>query len=317
MSGRKGHIGLYYLVLRRCGQTCSAVPDCASFIAVLDAVLRRTGYELHAYCMFSAHMHLAVQMTDVPLADFVQRLSMAYQRWTWQQVGSELSLQLTATPRLVEGVEKARELVRFIHLLPLRIGKDPADYAWSGHRTYLGRAKVSCLSDRRGLRLFARQLGEQRRSYEAYILSGLQAMEPTRFSRSLEHAVRGAGGKRTWSEASAGRAGMSLEQLGEHVAALASTPATELGSGSRARLVSLLRALMAWHAVQLEMATLREVARYLHRDPSSIYSAIKRYRTLYPRLFERPGHFDDLPAVTVAYSKSSNERRPAAKVRSE
>jgi hypothetical protein len=297
-------VGLYYLALRgRAGRIGCGETDCAAFIAVLDTVLRRTGYRLHAYCVLATQAHLAVQMSEVPLADFAQRLIMQFGRWMQQRGRANGLLEQVGEPRLVDGPDRCRELIRFIHLLPLKSGQDPARYAWSGHRTYLGTARVSCLDTRLGYRLFARDPREARRGYEQYVAQGLQAVEASRLGRSLDRASR-----RPESAPPSGQAPPthpdigSVEALAARVAALGGRPVSDLLSCSRARQVSLLRALTAWHAVRLEMATFREVARYLHRDPSSLYSAIKRYSALHPQLFAEAGRLDGLTDVAAKQS---------------
>jgi putative transposase len=290
MSRRsESRLGLYYMVLRGTeGRMFYGNEDYPSFVRVLDGLLGETRYRLHAFCLLPTQAHLAVQMSDIALADFSQRLAIKFGRWMQQKYGRAANApELAGTPRLVDEPAKARELIRFIHLLPLRTSHDPLEYIWSGHRTYLGKARVACLETRTGLRLFAKDLKAARAEYEKFIQEGLQRAQASRSSRSTANAPR-AGPAETIG---------SLEQLIARIAHLAGRTVADIRSGSRERLVSLLRAVVAWHATRLEIATFGEMTRYLRRDPSSLYSAIKRYMKLYPSLFSEPGKVEDLEAV--------------------
>jgi hypothetical protein len=56
-------------------------------------------------------------------------------------------------------------------------------------------------------------------------------------------------------------------------------------SRSRRREHVLARALITWKATQNGIATLTEVAARLDRDPSTLWTAMERYRTSRPELF--------------------------------
>lgn len=79
----------------------------------------------------------------------MQNLSFRYTRWVnkrQHRVGHLFQGRFKAL--LVDADSYLLELVRYIHLNPVRAGlvSDPADYAWSGHRAYLGAAQVHWLT---------------------------------------------------------------------------------------------------------------------------------------------------------------------------
>ena len=85
-----------------------------------------------------------------------------------------------------------------------------------------------------------------------------------------------------------------LDRLIESVAARLNVRRDELQSRSRRRVLSLGRAVIAWHATRASIATLSEVARHLGRHPSTLSIAIERYRLRRPDLFGQA--LDDPPA---------------------
>ena len=65
------------------------------------------------------HVHLAVQVTDIPLAKILQNLSFRYTRWVnWQQQRVGHLFQGRYKAILVEKDTYLMELIRYIHLNP-------------------------------------------------------------------------------------------------------------------------------------------------------------------------------------------------------
>jgi len=136
----------------------------------------RFEYRVHAYCLMSNHLHLAVEVGRVPLGRGIQNLSFRYTRW--------INLREKRMGHLFQGRYKALlvdrdayllELVRYIHLNPVRAGlvEEPLDYGWSGHRAYLGKEQVPWLSTDWVLSQFDNRLGIARRRYRAFVRAGV------------------------------------------------------------------------------------------------------------------------------------------------
>ena len=64
------------------------------------------------------------------------------------------------------------ELVRYIHLNPVRVGlvSNPRDYLWSSHPVYLGKRPCDWLDTDFVLSQFAGNIGQARRFYEQFVL---------------------------------------------------------------------------------------------------------------------------------------------------
>ena len=123
----------------------------------IEAACEPTGVRIHAYCWMSNHIHLLIQVTDVPLGSFMQRISSRYARAVQARVPTTGHLFQNRYHALLVDVDRYfLALLRYIHLNPVRSGlaENPADYRWSSHRAYLGRATVGWLVTDFGLRLF-------------------------------------------------------------------------------------------------------------------------------------------------------------------
>ncbi len=135
--------GLYHVILRgNNGQRVfSGDYGYKVFLSLLTEGTKRFGYRLHAFCLMPNHVHLAVQVGEQPLSKAMQNAGFRHALRTNRLQGSTGHLfQGRYKAILVADTAYALELVRYIHLNPVRAGlaADPADWRWSSHRAYLG-----------------------------------------------------------------------------------------------------------------------------------------------------------------------------------
>jgi putative transposase len=95
----------------------------------------------HAYCWMSNHFHLLLQIGTHPLARPMRQIASEYAR------AMQISLGTTGHfferryhANLVDADSYLLELVRYIHLNPVRAGiaASPSVFRWSSHHAYLG-----------------------------------------------------------------------------------------------------------------------------------------------------------------------------------
>jgi hypothetical protein len=89
----------------------------------------------------------------------------------------------------------------------------------------------------------------------------------------------------------------SLDQVIDTVSCTLGLERSEVLSRSRQRRLALARALITWYATERGVATLAEVSRRLQRDPSTLFVAVERYRTLRPELFNLTALHDSGPLL--------------------
>ena len=115
--------------------------DFKMFLAYLLDYKNRYGFHLYAYALMKNHLHLLIEVEEIPLNRIMQCLLFRYTRYFNRRQGE--------VGHLFQGRYKAivcdkdaylLELVRYIHLNPVRakIVKVPEDYVWTGHLSYLG-----------------------------------------------------------------------------------------------------------------------------------------------------------------------------------
>ncbi|MEA2061900.1 MAG: transposase [Thermodesulfobacteriota bacterium] len=87
------------------------------------------------------HVHMALQVEDTPLSKLMQKLSQRYTHWfnkRHKRVGHLFQGRYKAI--LVDSDGYLRELIRYIHLNPVRANlvQHPAEFPFSSHGAYAG-----------------------------------------------------------------------------------------------------------------------------------------------------------------------------------
>ncbi len=151
--------------------------DRTRFYLLLQEGTERFRYRLHAFCLMSNHVHLAIQVGDIALSRILQNVSFRYTRWVnARQNRSGHLFQGRYKAILVDGEAYVLELTRYIHLNPVRAGmvQKPNDYLWSGHQAYLGREVIPWLTTDWVLSQFSKREGLARKAYDRFIQDGMK-----------------------------------------------------------------------------------------------------------------------------------------------
>lgn len=150
--------------------------DYESYLRRLEAGLHRTGVRCFAFILMSNHVHLLLQPNQVPLPRLMQSLQQGYTQEfnrRYRLAGHVFQGRYTAI--LCDRDSYLLELVRYLHLNPVRAGlvPDPAAYRWSSHRAYLGREQIAWLSREPVLGMFHKDPGAARRAYGRFVANGV------------------------------------------------------------------------------------------------------------------------------------------------
>ncbi len=283
--------GIYHVMLRgNGGQDIFFEPqDRVEVYRLLAEGTERFEYRVHAYCLMSNHLHLAVEVGRIPLSKGMQNLAFRYTRWInrrKKRMGHLFQGRYKAL--LVDREAYLLELVRYIHLNPVRarLVEEPLDYPWSGHRAYLGKEQVPWLSTDWVLSQFDDRLGIARRRYRAFVRRGSEEGYREEFhSGGEDPRVLGTDKflASVLKEGSQGTRPPTLKGIIRAVCTEYRLAPNELRSPSQGRLASEARAVVGWLASELGSATLVAVGRATGRDVSTISSAVRR-------LLERARH---------------------------
>jgi putative transposase len=273
---------LYHVILRgNARQDIFFAPeDRTEFYDLLAEGVRRFGYRVHAFCLMTNHVHLALQAGEESLSRGMQNLAFRYTRHVntaRERVGHLFEGRYKAF--LVDQDGYGLELVRYIHLNPVRAGMvtEAAAYLWSGHRAYLGQKALAWLTTDWVLGQFGATVGVARRRYAQFVADG--AGEGHRQDLyGGEHDPRVVGeedfvARSVPAEAIRPRP-PELAAIVVAVCRAAGLTAEQLFAPGRARQPARARAAVAWLAVRTGASTLVELAAEAKRDASTLSHGI-------------------------------------------
>ena len=290
--------GFYHVILRgnHCQQIFFRPADRDRFGRLLAEVIERFRMRVHAYCLMTNHVHLAVQVSDVPLGKAMMRIA---RRYAWEQQRRRSTsghfFERRYRALLVDADSYLLELIRYIHLNPVRarMVSDPADYPYSGHRAFLGLTDVPWLTSDFALSLFAKELIQAREAYRRFVAAGVgitgenwvngHPQEPRvlgddRFLANLNPKARR-------------RPRLSLDGLLEEICGEHSVSREALLGPSRLRRYARIRAVVLDRALGEGIATLSDVARLLQRTSPTLSKSLDHYRAAEPSLFKRAASY--------------------------
>ena len=285
--------GLYHVIFRGNGGQGVFLSDADRyrFYLLLQEGTHRFGYRVHTFCLMTNHIHLALQVDDIPLSRGMQNLSFRYTRWiNWREKRAGHLFQGRYKAVLVDVESYLRELVRYIHLNPVRAGMvtSPEDYPWSGHRAYLGKEILPWLTTDWMLAHFGESVTKARAAYMAFVLDGLDEKRRPEFHGAGVDS-RLLGDDNFMDKCLLGSGGMPLhltaQQIIDKVCIAYQIELSILKAKSQQRIPSEARAVAGWLARESGCVTLSDVAKVVNRDVGSISSSVRR---LSDRIQEEP-----------------------------
>ena len=169
------------------------VDRCKMCLLIQEGV-ERFGHRILAYCFMNNHIHLAIQVGQMPLSCILQNLSFRYTRyinWRKKRIGHLFQGRFKSI--LVDDTRYLKELVRYIHLNPVRAGMvyQPENYSWSSHNTYLGTAELVWLTSSHLLARFADCPVTAISRFHSYVMAGINSSEKTDFKQGMHEGIYG------------------------------------------------------------------------------------------------------------------------------
>ena len=150
------------------------------FLDRLAKLLLETGTDCLAWALMSNHFHLLLRPRQTRLASFMRRLLTGY--------AVVFNLRHQRSGHLFQNRYKSivcqedlylLELVRYIHLNPLRVGlvksvEELETYPWSGHHVIMGKGNLDGQKPDEILSLFGRNRASARRAYREFVVDGIK-----------------------------------------------------------------------------------------------------------------------------------------------
>jgi len=151
--------------------------DRRRYRSLLERGLVHSDAKVLAWCIMSNHIHLVLRAGEDPLWRLLKRVNTGYAQWRnrrTRRLGPVFADRYRAI--LVEEDLYLKELIRYVHLNPVRAGlvTRPEGNDWSSHRAVMGLAPVHKWFDPTGvLEVFGEDLASARAAYEKFVNDGI------------------------------------------------------------------------------------------------------------------------------------------------
>lgn len=250
---------------------------------IVSDVAAKFGARIHAYCWMTNHIHLLAQIADAPLSSVIHGVAGQYARRVQARLETTGHLfERRYHAVLVDADSYFLELVRYIHLNPVRAGlcRTAREHPWSSHAAYLGHRSDAWVTTDFGLAMLHPQRRQACRAYASFIADGESSAASLEIPAPNEREPRILGNDDFAARATPTpwrpRTALTLEQLIEQTCRAMTVDARQLTSPSRERRLAHVRAIIARRAVDERVATLAAVARAFGRDESSLREGVAR-----------------------------------------
>jgi REP element-mobilizing transposase RayT/DNA-binding CsgD family transcriptional regulator len=153
--------------------------DRRDFIQRFQALLGKMEVECLAWSLMSNHFHLLLRPTCTTLSAFMRRLLTGYAvTFNLRHNRAGHLYQIRYKSLVCDEDSYLLELVRYIHLNPLRAGLVPDldaldRFPWSGHAVLMGRGSMEGQAVDEVLRYFGKSVSGARRRYGMFISDGV------------------------------------------------------------------------------------------------------------------------------------------------
>jgi len=277
----------YHVILRGNGgqDIFFSKNDRTKFYLLLQEGIERFGHRIHAFCLMTNHIHLVIQIGDIPLSKIMQNVTFRYTRYInarKKEFGHLFQGRYKAI--LIDADTYILELVRYIHNNPVRakITETADQYTFSSHHAYLGKASVPWLATDLVLGRFAKQKKRAIKLYHEFVLRGSAEKHRQEFFQGTTEG-RILGDDR-FSEKALAMAEkkysiiLSLEDVIEAVCNSYKITIKELTAPGKTRPASEARAATALIVQEYDNLSLTKLGNYFKRDLATLSQAANRLR---------------------------------------
>jgi putative transposase len=251
---------------------------------ILQYAVEKFGCRIHAICLMTNHLHLVMQVGEMPLSRAMQNVSLRYTKWinsTQERTGHVFQGRYKAL--LIDADSYLLELVRYVHLNPVRAGfvASVDDWPWTGHHAYLGKETLPWLTTEWVLSLLSQDIGHAREAYFSFLQDGLREGRRADFhSGTCEGRLLGDDDfvDAVLERASQWRHTTTVADILATVSRTYGNTVEELSAPGKTRPFTEARAMASLMVQEMPHLSLTELAKVLNRDIAPLGRVGRRLR---------------------------------------
>lgn len=245
--------------------------------------VERFGCRIHAFCLMTNHLHLALQVGEKPLSRIMQNICFRYTRWVnWRYGKTGHLFQGRYKAILLDADSYLLELVRYIHLNPVRshMVALPEEHPWSSHRAYLEKETIPWLTTEWVLSVFSTNKKVALKKYHEFLSNADDdSAKPALSHGNIEGRILGDDLFADEAMRMSGEPVIPKVTINEVLILVAREymlDMKDLTSAGRERTAAEARAMTALLVRENTKLTLSDLAKHLGRDLSTMSYGAKR-----------------------------------------
>ena len=282
--------GAFYHVIARGNKGAKvfkSAQDYRFYLRFLKDYKNRYPFLLYAYVLMPTHVHLLIEVGEIPLSTIMQSLQFRYTH--------HYNLKYRTWGHLFQGRYKAilcekdlyfLELSAYIHLNPVRagLGEDPLDYPWSSYKAYASGAADDLVNQGVLLAQFSKILFRARREFARFVKSRMGQGKREEFYKAKDQRFLGTEDFVEEVRERLGERGvfgyqLSIAEIVAGVVSVLGISKESIYSENRNREGSFARGVVGYLARRLAGNSLKSVAEHFGRDPVAISQGVGKLET--------------------------------------
>lgn len=251
---------------------------------IADGVYR-FGHTIHGYCWAKNHVQIAIEVKDSPLSKIMQNLTFRYTRYFNAVHGRKGPLFHGRYKAIVIDADQyLNDLVQYIHNNPVRNGqaKTARLGKWTSHAGYLDpQAQPDWLTTSVVLKSFGNGDKSTRKNFEQYVdKASTQGARPDLMKGGEGGRILGDEkfSRKALKPAKVPEKPVTLNQLVKRICREEGIKEAQLVTASRARTESQIRQTITYLAMELNVASLTDMAKRFNRDLTTMSRNQRYYR---------------------------------------
>jgi REP element-mobilizing transposase RayT len=287
--------------------------DYQLYLDFLGEYKDRYDFSVYAYTLMPDHVHLLIQVGDVPLSRLMQNLQFRYTR--------NFNIKYKKHGHLFQGRYKAilcetdsyfLELSAYIHLNAVRAGavEDPINYRWSSYQSYVRKGKDNLVEKNLLWAQFPGKKQEAMRKYRRFVKRRIGHGHRDDFYELKDQRFLGDEAfvekvQRRLNEEPPFVYDISLGEIVSEVSSVLGISRDLFHSQNRNRQGALGRSVVGYLARKLGGHKVKGIAEHFSRDPVVISQGIKRLES---KLKEVKGFGEKITGIEKSLTAKSSRK---------
>ena len=252
------------------------------FLAILAECTRKYDFKVHLYCLMTNHIHLLIEINEIPLHKIMLSLTSPYVRYVngiYQKSGH--LFQGRYKRKLVEDESYLLELCYYIHRNPLAANmvNNLDKYQWSSHVTYIGKAHNNWLTTSYILDLLKKHIDSHDNPYQKFMFNRDEKDIKPQFltldedgNVEITDSLVSSKSKERYQDFSL----LTLDEIINTICTESGTERTVLSEPVYSRDVCHIRSLITYFAHYHAGYTLKDIAIFVWQLPDSVSRTMHR-----------------------------------------